>query len=90
MAEDYTLSDTEIALVDSIKSILEIMMMQKIAGPVALEKMFANQHQHYADENMLAAASVMRRLRRFVADPQRKAHRENLRILLQEEPEGQA
>ncbi len=35
MAEDYTLSDTEIALVDSIKSILEIMMTQKIAGPVA-------------------------------------------------------
>jgi protein-disulfide isomerase-like protein with CxxC motif len=90
MAEDYTLSDTEIALVDSIKSILEIMMARNIAGPVALDKMFANQHQYYADENMLAAASVMRRLRRFVSDPQRKAHRENLRILLQEEPEGQA
>jgi hypothetical protein len=90
MTEDYTHSDTEIALVDSIKTILEIMMTQNIVGPVALDKMFASQHQYYTDEKMLAAASIMRRLRRFVSDPQQKAHRENLRILLQEEPEGQA
>ena len=90
MPEDHTLTDVEIALVDAIKTIVEIMMTTGIAGPVAFDKMFANQHEYYADQKMVAAASVMRRLRRFVYDPERKSHRENLRRLLQEEPKGQA
>ena len=82
--------DTEIALMDAIKTVLEVMIGQEIASPVYLDKAFAGQRDAFLQRKMGSAAGVMELLRRFVTDPERGKRREQYRILSTELPKGSA
>jgi hypothetical protein len=84
------LRDTEIALMDAIKTVMEIIMTAGIAGPSVFDKMFSYQRDAYIQKQMGEAAGVMELLRKFASDPTRAEHREGLRKLLTEEPKGSA
>lgn len=84
------LRDTEIALMDAIKSILEVIMTAGIAKPELFDRMFSHQRDGYLAKGNGSAAGVMELLRAFVSDPTRAAHREGLRKVLTEPPAGSA
>jgi len=88
--ESNQLRDPEIALMDAIKTVMEIIMTAGIAGPSVFDKMFSHQRNAYLQKRMGEAAGVMELLRKFASDPTREKHRETLRKLLMEEPKGSA
>lgn len=88
--EKEQLRDSEIALMDAIKSVIEVMLTANIAKPKVFDKLFAAQAEQYEKKRMAAAWAIMELLRRFVSDPTREAHRQQLRQILQELPKGSA
>lgn len=84
------LSDVEIALLDAIKTVMEIIMTTEIAKPIVFARMLGHQRDGYLAKKMPSAAAVMELLRTFAVDPQREAHREALRTILREQPKGSA
>jgi len=91
---DDSLSDAEIALMDAIKALMEIMMTAGIAKPAAFDFMLTHQRNGYLSKRMPTAAAVMEMLRTFATDPQRDAQRQELRAnlqrILEEPPQGTA
>jgi menaquinone-dependent protoporphyrinogen IX oxidase len=88
--EDHCLRDSEVALMDAFKSIIEIMLS---AGAKAehFDKLFASQQTQYEQlGTMPRAVFVMQSLRDFANDAKRAAHREQVQLILQEPPQGQA
>ena len=83
-------SDTEIALIDANKTIMEIIMTIGLAKPPVFHRMLTHQRDQYLQKRMPDAAAVMEVLRRFAIDPKREAHREALRKILTEPPRGSA
>jgi hypothetical protein len=84
------LTDAEIALMDAIKTVLEVIMTAGVAKAPVFEGMFSYQRDVYLAKRQPTSAAVMELLRRFADDPERKAHREMLRTLIQESPKGSA
>jgi hypothetical protein len=88
--ERESLRDSEIALMDAIKSVIEIMLTANIAKPQVFNRLFGAQHDEYMRKRMPAAAAIMQLLQNFVNDPKREEHRQRLRQILQEPPKGSA
>ncbi len=88
--EHQGFSDTEIALIDVNKTIMEIIITVGLAKSSVLHRMLTGQRDQYLQKRMPDAAAVMEVLRKFAVDPKREAHREALRKLLTEPPRGSA
>ncbi len=84
------LRDSEIALMDAIKTIAEIIMTAGIAKPAIFDRMFAAQRDGYLAKQMPNAAGVVETLRLFCVDPSREAHRQQLNQILGSPPQGEA
>ncbi|SRR6266567_7221175 len=88
--EGDCLRDSEVALMDAIKMILEVIVAKGITMPKALEGLLGGQCQSYPQEEMPRAIFVMESLRRFVSDPTRAEHRDQARRIRDELPAGSA
>jgi len=84
------LSDVEIALVDALKTILEITMHTHPGAEKYFARAFAHQRDGKLETSQPDAAAVFGLLLQFVVDPTRQAAREQLATFLSEEPKGQA
>ena len=84
------LSEVEVALIDALQTILEVIAH----GLPGSEKYLVRSFEHQRNVKMLKkqpnAAALFELLRRFVVDPKRQANREEIRRILQEPPKGQA
>jgi hypothetical protein len=78
--DDDFLRDSEIALMDAIKTIFEILIAKKVTTPEAIDKMLETQSKTYEGGNMDRALFVMGELRRVATDPQRSQLRDFLSI----------
>lgn len=87
--DNGNLRDLEIALMDALKTAFDLMMYAGIK-PAQIDKLLASQVAQYPAEHMPRAIEVMERLRTFVQDSGRQAHRDQLRQLLGEPPAGSA
>jgi hypothetical protein len=74
-SDDNYLRDTEVALMDAIKIVLEIILAAGIARPNAVDQLLAGHSHKYAEKRMPAAVAVMESLRAFVKTFHREAHR---------------
>lgn len=86
---DDRLRDSEIAIIDALKMLIEIMVASGIAKPDGLQRLFSHQRDGYITKNMPNAAVVMEVLRSFAQPPkpvQNDAHRK----ALEEPPQGSA
>ena len=81
-----TLSDVEIALMDSIKSIIEMLAAKKIARPEEFAPIFEYQRDKVLERHQPTSAAVFEQLRVFCLDPERKQFRE----LMTKPPAGSA
>jgi hypothetical protein len=90
--DDEKLRDSEIAIIDALKMIVEIMVAKGIAPAEGLRKLFAGQRDGYIRKEMANAAVVMEVLRTFTVarQPEPEGGRENLRRALDEPPQGSA
>jgi hypothetical protein len=88
--DENTLCDSEVALMDAIKTVLEIIIAKKISAPSTLAQIFQLQSKSYPKEQMPKAVFVMESLRDFVNDPERQAQRERAERLSREPPSGSA
>src|ERR1035437_1291885 len=84
-SDDDTLRDSEVALMDAIKTVLEVIIAKGISKPETLGSIFSKQSEDYPQTEMPKAVFVMNSLRDFVSDPKRKAFREQLRQMLEEQ-----
>jgi hypothetical protein len=89
-SDDDHLRDAEVALMDAIRTILEVIVAKNISSPETLVKALEHQRQAYSPEDMPRARFVMDLLCATLADPARKDFREQLRRILQEPPAGSA
>jgi hypothetical protein len=87
--DDKYLRDSEIALMDALKTAFDLMMYAGVK-PAQIDKLLASQVARYPAEHMPRAIEVMERLRTFVRNSDRQSHREQLRQLLGELPAGSA
>jgi hypothetical protein len=88
--EDEKLRDSEIAIIDALKMIVEIMVAKGIVPAEGLRKLFANQRDGYIRKEMANAAVVMEVLRTFAVARQPEPERDDLRRALDEPPQGSA
>jgi hypothetical protein len=88
-SDDGTLRDSEIALMDAIKTAFELMMTAGVT-PAQIDKLLASQVAQYPPAQMPRAISVIEALRAFVRDPDRAKHREQVQRIREEPPAGQA
>lgn len=84
--DDHTMSDFEVALMDSIKTVIEVLVAKNIVKPVILDKMLQEQRRAYPEVEMAGALYVVDELRRVLNDPERA----RLRTLLEKPGEGTA
>lgn len=89
-SDENTLRNSEVALMDAIKTVLEIIIAKNISAPSTLAQIFQMQSKSYPKELMPKAAFVMESLRDFVSDPERKSQREKAERLSQEPPSRSA
>jgi hypothetical protein len=71
MDDDEKLRDYEIALMDAIKTVFEIIVAKRILPPEVLGEVLAKQRDSYPQDTMPGAIFVMETLRSFVTDPAR-------------------
>lgn len=77
-SNDKCLRDSEIALADAIKTIVEVLISKEITTAAALAGLFERQRKQYPIE-MPLAIFVMKSLHDFAADPDRAKVHEFLR-----------
>jgi hypothetical protein len=85
-SDDNNLRDSEVALMDAIKTILEILMTAGVK-PEQIDKLLASQTY---PQVMPRATFVIDSLRKFVRDLGREEHREQVRRIREEPPAGSA
>jgi hypothetical protein len=68
---DYTLRDSEIALMDAIKTVFEVLVAKRILPPEVLGEILSRQRDRYAADGMHQAVFVMEELHGFVTNPER-------------------
>jgi hypothetical protein len=84
------LSENEIALVDAIKAVADVVMAMNPGAAKALATSFESQRDGKIQTEQPDAAALFELLRRFVADPERQAYREQVRQLLSAPTQGRA
>jgi hypothetical protein len=80
----------EIALMDAIKSVADVVMAMNPGASKALAGAFEHQRDGKIQTKLPDAAALFELLRLFVADPERQAYREQVRQLLSAPPQGRA
>jgi hypothetical protein len=85
-SDDDTLRDSEVALMDTLKAVFEIIVAKRILSPKVIDEMLVRQSAQYDPAAMPRAIFVVDELRRCVTDPARAQARQ----FLDRPPEGQA
>jgi hypothetical protein len=80
--DDWQLSDTEFALLDVNKTLLEIIISAGIVKPDTVDQMLIDLKSKYEKRKMTNAHVVIDLLRAFLSDPRRAELRERLRSIL--------
>jgi len=88
--QDTELREADIALVDVIKTLMDMMMTAGVATPTALDGVLGQLRDGYMLNQMATAAGIMEHLRRFATDPARGPNREAIRKALEQPPQGSA
>lgn len=88
-SDEEKLRDSEIAIIDALKMLVEIIIAAGIARPDGLQRLFVQQRDLYVSKNMANAAVVMEVLRTF-AQPDQKGLTEEQRRALEQPPQGSA
>jgi hypothetical protein len=70
--DENTLRDSEVALMDAIKTVIEVFIAKKVTTADALAELFDRRSKAYPD-TMPKAVFVMETLRDFARDPARKS-----------------
>lgn len=73
--DDGYLRDSEVALMDTLKTVFEIIVAKKVTTPDAIGKMLQAQIDQYPKETMPRAVYVLEQLCNSVTDPTRKQFR---------------
>ena len=92
MADDGkkdALRDTDIAIIDALKLLVEAMVASKVVSPDYVERMFSRQRDGYIAKEMADAAVVMEVLRTFAVASKRNIPSEEMRRAM-DEPQGRA
>ena len=89
-AEFERLSEVEIALIDAMKTILEVILFVHPESRKYLDQAYGNQRDTKLQSRQPGGAAVLELLRLFVVDPERQEAREQLAKFLSAEPRGQA
>jgi hypothetical protein len=92
---DDRLRDSEIAIVDALKMLMEILVATGVVKADVFQRIFAHQRDGYIAKDMPNAAVIMEVLRGFAVPPQQpeadqKADEEALRRELDKPPQGSA
>jgi hypothetical protein len=85
-SDDRTMRDFEIALMDAIRTICEVLVAKQIVPAEVLAEMFRQQRDRYPREQMPGAVFVMNMILEPLTNPERTATRK----LEREPPQGQA
>ena len=84
--KDHTMRDFEVALMDAIKNINEVLVAKRIIPAEVLAEMLRRQRETYPKEKMLGAVFVMNMILESLTDPKRT----KLRKLERNPPQGSA
>jgi hypothetical protein len=84
--EEHCLRDSEVALMNAVMTILEIIVAKGILPPKVLDEALKAQSDKYPIEDMPRAIFIFNELRRVVTDPER----ERLRRFAEVSPAGSA
>jgi hypothetical protein len=93
MAEDGkkdALRDTDIAIIDALKILVEAMIASGTVSPDYIQRLFSRQRDGYIAKEMPDAAVVMEVLRTFADATRRNTPSEAIRRALDEPPQGRA
>lgn len=82
--------DTEIALLDAIKTLAEVVMFAHPGSEKYLTRAFEYQARAKLQSGQPEAAALFELLRQFVAAADRQSNREAVRKFLEEPPQGRA
>ncbi len=88
--DDDKLRDSEIALVDALKTLMEIMVSGGIVKADVLQRVFAHQRDGYITKSMPNAAVIMEVLRGFAGSRAGTPPKDALREALEKPPQGSA
>lgn len=84
------LRDSEIALVDAIKDLIQLLSLFHPDAPSMLRSAFSYQRTEYEEGDLHGAAQVMEMLGKFVGEPASGTQQTLIRRLLQIAPAGSA
>ncbi|MCC6984707.1 MAG: hypothetical protein IT535_15705 [Bauldia sp.] len=85
-----TLRDTDIAVIDALKTLVEAMIASGTVSADHIQRMFSRQRDGYIAKEMPDAAVVMEVLRTFADATRRTAPSDAIRRALDEPPQGRA
>jgi hypothetical protein len=84
------LSEREVALIDAIRTIADIMLAADIVPVSTFDRLFAHHRDGYLGKGLVQAAGTMEIIRQLTTDPQAEASRQLIRKTLRESPKGSA
>ena len=90
MSESEELSQTDLALLGAIKTIIDIILGSGLAEPRAFDKSFGSLEDAYLAQGDAKASAILRLLRDFANNPDRAKAREIDKILRVKPPAGSA
>lgn len=88
--KDNVLRDGEIALIDAIKDIIQLMALSNPNMPAMLRNAFSYQRAEYEEKNLPMAVQVMEILGNYVGEQSSGTEQKLIRRLLQIAPAGSA
>lgn len=89
-AADDKLRDTDIAIIDALKMIVEILVARGVITAESVQQIFAHQRDGYIAKEMPNAAVVMEVLRSFAVAPGQTEKRQAVQRALAEPAQGNA
>jgi hypothetical protein len=84
--DDHTMRDFEVALMDALRTICEVLVAKQIVPVDTLAEMFRRQRESYPKEEMAGAVFVMNKIVDTLTDPARTSARK----LVNDPAEGSA
>jgi hypothetical protein len=88
-SKEGILRDSEIALMDALKVVFDLMMYAGIK-PAQIDKLLASLSAQYAEKEMPTAIGVIEHIRIFVNNPDRAQYRDQRRLLQEKDAAGSA
>jgi hypothetical protein len=88
--DDERLRDSEIAIIDALKLLMEILVATGTVKAEIFERIFGQQRDGYIAKEMPNAAVIMEVLRGFAAKPPPGPRDDSLRDQLDKPPQGSA